>query len=275
MLKILIFLIISFSSGAAQSVIEGIVVDSEDQPLSSANIYLQGTVRGAASDEQGYFRINNIPSGQYILVVSVIGYQLKELPLEVSGQPVRVGKIMMEAVALQSHPIVITASRYQQKIQDVPASIGNVSMKDLENRNSVTIDKALQYVSGLTLTGGQLSIRGSSGYSRGVGSRVMMLVDGIPYLTAATREANFVSIPIQQVDRIEIVKGAGSALYGSSALGGVINVINKKIETEPQLSFRTYGGLYAKSYYPEWQWTAATRFLAGSLTLRVHASSYE
>jgi iron complex outermembrane receptor protein len=145
----------------------------------------------------------------------------------------------------------------------VSVSIGNISAEELENRNTVTIDNALQYVSGLTLTGGQLSIRGSSGYSRGVGSRVMMLLDGLPYLTGDTHEANFVSVPTQQVDHIEIVKGAGSALYGSSALGGVINVINKKIEAKPQLNFRTYAGLYTKAYYPEWRWTDATRFLAG------------
>jgi len=262
MFKIIFCLFISVTV-SAQSLIEGRILDNNDEPVSGANIYLRGTVKGAASDDQGNFHISRVPDGRFILVVSVIGYQLMEIPLEVSGQNVDAGKIILQPVALQSQPIVVTASRYEQKIQDVPVSISNVSVRELESRNSITIDKALQYVSGLTLTGGQLSIRGSSGYSRGVGSRVMMLIDGIPYLTGATREANFVSVPVHEVDRIEIVKGAGSALYGSSAMGGMINVISKKIDTEPQLSFRTYGGIYAKSYYPQWQWTDATRFLAG------------
>jgi len=246
-----------------QSMIKGIIVDENDSPIAGANVYLKGTVMGAASDEQGQFQIAGAPRGQFSLVISMIGYKMKEVRIELNVDQLDVGPLQIDPVALQSQPIVVTASRYAQNLQDVPVSIGNVTVKELTDRNAITIDEALQYVSGITLTGDQINIRGSSGYSRGIGSRVMMLMDGIPYLTGDTRGANFESISTSEVERVEIVKGAGSALYGSSAIGGVINVINKKIEPDPFLTFRMYGGIYSDSYYPEWAWSDRSRFLAG------------
>jgi outer membrane receptor for ferrienterochelin and colicin len=90
-----------------------------------------------------------------------------------------------------------------------------------------------------------------------------MLVDGIPYMTGDTKEANFESLQINQIERIEIVKGAGSALYGSNAIGGVINVISKKIEPKPLTHIRLYGGFYTDPYYNEWEWSNRTRYLSG------------
>ena len=97
MFKIVVFLLFSVPL-IAQSLIEGRIVDSNDEPVSGANIYLKGTVKGAASDEQGNFRLSRVPGGRFILVVSVIGYQLTEVPLEVSGQTVDAGKIVLQPV---------------------------------------------------------------------------------------------------------------------------------------------------------------------------------
>ncbi len=262
-IKFCLFFFSICSLVTGQSVVRGIIVDEQGIPTEGANVYLKGTVMGAASDDQGRFQIADAPRGEYTLTISVIGYQLREIRIQLDENELDIGTLRIEAVALQSQPIVVTASRYAQKIQDVPVSMGNVTVRQLENRNTVTIDKALQYVSGLTLTGDQISIRGSSGYSRGVGSRVMMLMDGIPYLTGATKETNFESLSINEVERIEIVKGAGSALYGSSAIGGVINVINKKIGADPLLTFRMYGGFYSDAHYQEWKWSDRTRYLGG------------
>ncbi|RPH35163.1 TonB-dependent receptor, partial [bacterium] len=95
------------------------------------------------------------------------------------------------------------------------------------------------------------------------GSRVLLLVDGIPLLTGDTGELNFESIPTGQIERIEVVKGAASALYGSSALGGVINVITRRVPDEPETRVRTYGGMYAEPSFSRWDWGGGTRLLGG------------
>ena len=259
---LVVFLFLTYSV-LAQSVIVGTIVDEKTNPLESANVYLKGTVIGAASASDGKFQITKVPHGDFILIISMIGFQLHEIDVRIESDTLDLGKIGLQMSALQSQPIVVTAARHEQSIQDLSASVANVSAEEIAYRNSITIDNALQYVSGLNMTGNQINIRGASGYSRGLGSRVLMLVDGIPYMTADTKGANFESLAANQIERIEIVKGAGSALYGSSAIGGVINVINKKIEVGSLFNFRIYGGFYSNTYYPEWEWSDQTRFLSG------------
>jgi len=259
----IIVIFVAIGSAFSQNVIVGKIVDAENNSLEAANVYLRGTIMGAATNSEGQFRIENVPIGQFVLTVSIVGYRLKEIPVSIGDMTGDLGTIQLESSALQSQPIVVTAARHQQSLQDVSTSIGNITEKEIEYRNAITIDDALKYESGLNLTGSQVNIRGSSGYSRGIGSRVLMLVDGIPHMTADTKEANFESLQINQIERIEIVKGAGSALYGSSAIGGVINVISKKIESEPSTNIRVYGGVYSESYYKEWEWSERTRYLSG------------
>jgi iron complex outermembrane receptor protein len=259
----IIIIIVSVSSAGSQNVIAGKIVDAHDKPLEAANVYLSGTIMGAATNSEGQFKIQDVPAGEFIVTISIIGFQLKEIPISIDKKIKELGTIQLESIALQSQPIVVTAARHQQSLQDVSMSMGNISDKEIEYRNAITIDDALKYQAGINLTGSQLSIRGSTGYSRGVGSRVLMMVDGIPYMTADTKETNFESLQINQIERVEIVKGAGSALYGSSAIGGVINIINKKIESQPLLNVRLYGGFYSDPHYDEWKWSTRKRYLSG------------
>jgi len=90
-----------------------------------------------------------------------------------------------------------------------------------------------------------------------------MLVDGVPYIAGDTQGMVFESMAMNQIERIEIVKGAGSALYGSSAIGGVINVITRPISEAPELGLKMYGGLYSDPYYKEWRWSEKSRYLHG------------
>ncbi len=127
------------------------------------------------------------------------------------------------------------------------------------------MDDALRYVPGVNMLQDQVNIRGSSGYSRGVGSRVLLLLDGLPYLTGDTGEIHWETLPVGEVERVEIVKGAGSALYGSSALGGVINVLTRPLPDKPVLRIRVFSGIYDKPPYKEWAWWSKPRFKSGVL----------
>ena len=265
-LRVIIVILFSGLSGlfAQTASIQGQVVDRFKKPLSDANIYLAGTILGSASDEGGNFKINRVPAGQFILKFSMIGYKQKDTTLTIkTGVSVDLGLIFLEETALQSQPIVVTASKYEQNIQDIPLSISIVTAQEINYRNTTKIDEALKYVSGVNMNRDQVNIRGSNGYSYGVGSRVMLLIDGIPYITGETQGLMFESIPVNQIERMEIQKGAGSALYGSNALGGVINILTKPIREEPEVNIRFYGGLYDSPYYEQWKWSEKSRFLHG------------
>ncbi|MBI3586291.1 MAG: TonB-dependent receptor [Ignavibacteriales bacterium] len=247
--------------------ISGKVTDAETQnPLAGANVIIKGTFLGAVTNTHGEFKIYKVPVGTYTIEASLIGYQRKLF----SGIIIKQGEeyslsLQLLPAEIQEKEIVVTASRREQGLQEVPVSVSTVTAKTIAERNNITLDDALRYVPGVNLMQDQINIRGSTGYSRGVGSRVLLLLDGLPFITGDTGEINWEAIPTHQVERIEVVKGAGSALYGSSALGGVVNVITKDFSQSPELRFRLFSSLYDKPRYAEWQWTDKPRFNSGAM----------
>lgn len=266
--RILLLPLLCFSvhlAWPAGGTIMGRVVSGVDhEPLPGVTVLLEGTVRGTSTNLRGEFRLTGIPAGQHTVVFSMVGYQRvtrADVTVE-EGKDASVDVTMTQTV-IPTEQIVVTASKRAQSLQDVPVSISILDASEIRQRNALTIDDALRYIPGVNITGFQVNVRGSSGYSRGAGSRVLMLVDGVPFITGDTGELNFESIPVGQVDRIEVVKGASSALYGSSALGGVINIITKPIPETPETIIRTYGGLYNKPSFAQWQWSDKNRGFNG------------
>lgn len=249
--------------GAEAGQIHGKVVDEDNQPIFGVNVVLKGTVLGSATNNEGYFSISDVPFGDFTIAVYYIGYRELEVQLSMHEADHDLGTIRLSPSALDTDPIVVTASKYEQRTQDISVSIASLSKKDLSYRNSITVGDALKYVSGVNMNSTQVNIRGSSGYSYSVGSRVLMLLDGVPFITGDTGEINFESIPTHLIQRVEVLKGAGSALYGSNALGGVINVITKDISPRPSLYAKFYGGIYSEPFYEEWKWSDRDRFLNG------------
>jgi outer membrane receptor for ferrienterochelin and colicins len=245
--------------------IAGRVTAKEDTGgLAGATVVIQGTNRGTTTAPDGRYRIEDVPPGNYAVAFSLVGYRREvRYGIRVEDGKEAVVDVALTQAPVQTEQVVVTANKREQSLQDVPISISIMDATQIQQRNNLTVEDALRYVSGVNVTGGQVNIRGSSGYSRGAGSRVLMLLDGVPFITGDTGELNFESIPVGEIDRIEIVKGATSALYGSNALGGVINIITKPIPETPETYVRAYGGLYNKPSYPEWKWSTKNRFYNG------------
>ncbi len=240
------------------------LTDGQSEPLVGAVLFVQGSVRGTTTNIKGEYRIAGLAPGTYTLVVSLVGYQR----FTRSGIVVEDGRETTAHFSLESSPVqfdqvVVTASKRPQSLEEVPISLSILDANEIRQRNALVLDDALRYIPGVNMTGFQVNIRGSSGYSRGAGSRVLMLLDGIPFITGDTGELNFETIPVGQVDRIEVVKGASSALYGSNALGGVINVITKEIPERPSTHVRLFGGVYDQPSHDQWKWTSKSRFVQG------------
>ncbi len=215
-----------------------------DSALARATIFVQGTLLRALTDSHGGYRLLVRP-GTYSVRATALGYAaaardgLRVTP----GDTVR-ADFALERQVLTLPGLVVTASREEQQHAESPASIAVIPQADLKNRSVVTLAQALPYAAGATYAGGQFDIRGAAGLSGGVGSRVLLLLDGHPLLTGDTGELDFEALPVLGVQRIEIVKGPYSALYGSNALGGVINIVTSPVPDRPQLAARAYLGAY-------------------------------
>ena len=181
--------------------------------------------------------------------INALGYRDTTLTMRDSTA---VQIVYLETNTTERGQVVVTALRHLSTEQEVPVSTVVTRGGELESHNPVGLDNALRYLPGVTMAEDQLSIRGSSGYSRSVGARVLLMLDGTPFLAADNGDMKLDAIPLLAVDRIEIVKGAGSALYGSNALGGIINVITRDPEIGKSV-INTYGGFYDEPKYPEWQ----------------------
>lgn len=260
------FILIFFSSIAFPQTfsIIGNVTDLSGNPIAGVNVYIAGDKRGAATDGKGSYEIKNIPAGVYDLIFSIVGYKSKILNITVDANLKL--DIQLETAPIQSDQVVITAGKYEQKLSELPVSAELIPAEKLSEKNLVNLKEALRYIPGVNMVEDQISIRGSSGYSRGAGTRVLVAIDGIPFYTGDTGEIIWEAVPVNQIQRIEVIKGSASSLYGSTAIGGVINIITREIPDEPVTYIRTLFGIWAKPSYQEWDWSGEFRNYYG-LTL--------
>jgi iron complex outermembrane receptor protein len=246
--------------------ITGKVVDQNLKPLPGVNVVLLNTNIGAATDELGKYKIENLSPGIYTIEFSVLGYEkFKKQKVIVQNNSITLDVTLIEAAILTGE-VLITAGKYEQKKSDLTVSTEIISGEELRERNFSNLEDAVRYVPGVNMTEDQVSIRGSSGYSRGTGSRALLAIDGLPFYTGDSGEIVWEMIPTLEIRRVEIIKGASSSLYGSSAIGGVINSITRDISEKPITIFNGFYGVYDKPYYDEWNWSGERRPFNG-LTL--------
>ncbi len=215
-----------------------------DSGLARATIFVQGTLLRTLTDARGAYRIR-VPPGTYTVRAAALGFAAAtQAGVHVSPGDSARADFALERQVVALPGLVVTASREEQQRSESPASIAVIPQADLSRRSVVTLAQALPYASGATYAGGQFDIRGAAGLSGGVGSRVLLLLDGHPILTGDTGELDFEALPVLGVQRIEIVKGPYSALYGSNALGGVINIVTSPVPDRAELTARAYLGAY-------------------------------
>ncbi len=236
----------ALAAQGSTATVTGVVTDSETgRPLEGATVYLTTTQLRSATRQTGEYRLAGVPPGRYAVRVALIGYQSAEraeVMLD-SGEARRLDFALVRAL-IDIPGIVVTASRGEERPEDSPASVAVLARDAVVRRGAMTIDQALPFVPGVIFNNGQVDIRGASGIAGGVGSRVLMLLDGHPILTADGGEVDFNAVPLLDLDRVEIVKGAYSALYGSNALGGVVNTITTPIGREPETVVAAHVGYY-------------------------------
>ena len=148
--------------------------------------------------------------------------------------------------------VSVTATKTERKVSDVPASINIITQKDIENSVALSANEILKNVAGINIRNsmGLMSVSTTNKiYMRGFGgsdARSLLLVDGVPMNDPYTGAAEWNQIPMSSIKRIEVVKGSGSSLYGSNAMGGVINIITKKPKEQKTDFTLSYGSMNTK-----------------------------
>ncbi len=257
---LLLLLLLVLSAGTSvlaqdARTVRGYVTDrATGEVLPGVTIRVEGTRLGAVTNKEGRFQINDVPLGPVRLRASLLGYANEDVGITLFADgPSKDVIFTMLPTGLQTDEIVVSAGRRVQAVQDVPISVSSLTQADLVQRGITQVDQALRYVSGVSVVGDQVNIRGASGFAFGVGSRTMVLLDGFPLISGDNGDIKFDVMPVGDVERIEVVKGAGSALYGTGALGGVVSMFTGSPTEELKVAGRLYGGLYTDLRHPTWQ----------------------
>ncbi len=234
-------------------VVQGRVVDEAGLAVPGVNILITGTDSGTASDTEGRYRLGLPSAGTFVLRFSSIGFHDRLETIRVGDSDELLLDVQLKERVLLGDEIVVTASRQEQAALNVPVSVSVLSADDLTRRNTVVLDDALRSVSGVTVLGNQINVRGSSGFAYNTGSRVLLMLDGMPLLTPDSDGVPLEVLPASEIEQIEVLKGPGSALYGSGALGGVINVITRKMPDKPETSIRSFAGVWDPVRHKVWR----------------------
>jgi len=253
-------ILIVAASHAGAATITGVITGGNGEPLPYAPVQLlpidsSAVPTGVHADSAGAFRLTGVAPGRYLVRVHYVGHTPWERAVTLNGgtPPLR---IVLPTSEIRSEDVVVTASRRPEATSAASVSIDVVSTEELNYRNATTVDQALETANGLqvfrshSVATNTVSIRGSSDVlGGGVGNRVLLLVDGRPALLPTSGGQAWSLLPLGAVERVEIVKGALSALYGSNAMGGVINLITR----EPERAQTTLSGRYGFYQKPsEW-----------------------
>jgi outer membrane receptor protein involved in Fe transport len=221
---------------------------------------VQATVKigdkATVTDIDGKYKIDLDKTGDYKVLVSFIGFNNLEKNVQITeGGVTGLDFYLFEGNTLLN-TTTVTAGKFEKPLGEVTVSMDVLKPQLLENVNTRRLDDVLQKVPGVNIIDGQANIRGGSGWSYGAGSRVLLLVDDIPALQADAGFPNWTDIAVENIEQVEIVKGAASALYGSSAMNGIINVRTGFAKSEPETRFSTqYTGFLAPKDKAKKWWT--------------------
>ncbi|GDX51627.1 hypothetical protein LBMAG27_06740 [Bacteroidota bacterium] len=248
----LFFLFVSANLFAQTGSIRGTITDeSSDEAL--IGVTVSSGANGVVSDDAGNY-IFSLPSGTQTIKFSFVGYETLEKQVIIqAGDTIKLN-IELVTNAKELGTIVVSSSRYEKKISEETVSMEVIKPSFIENTNSIDMKEAINKAPGVNIIDGQANIRGGSGYSYGAGSRVLVLVDDVPQLAADAGDVKWDFLPLENLDQVEIIKGAASSLYGSSALNGVINIRTNYPTSVPKTQINFYQGIYQNPKRKEIIW---------------------
>lgn len=232
--------------------IEGHVFDAQTQePIAYASVGIKGTTIGTVSDNEGNFVFRKLKPGNYTLVVSFVGYEKVEKQISViEGKSVH-AHIELKQTKIMMNEVVISASRMETSKKEAPVIVNVLSEKTFEQTNAQDISQALGFQSGVRVEYNcqncgfpQVRINGMEG------PYTQILIDSRPVLSSLAGVYGLEQIPVNMVERIEVVKGGASALFGSNAIAGTINLITKE-PLYPTFSIATDAQLVGMNTYSQ------------------------
>ncbi|MDA0890444.1 MAG: TonB-dependent receptor [Bacteroidetes bacterium] len=211
-----------FEAAKAQKISGTITDATTKEALIGVNIVLTNG-GGTSTDIDGKYLLQ-IAEGEQKITFKYIGYEDIVKTITVQKNESKTLNIALSPSTKQLGTVVVSAGRFEQKIEEITVSMEVIKPSLIENKNTTDIQTVMDQIPGVNITDGQANIRGGSGWSYGAGTRVLVMVDDMPLISGDAGQVQWKLIATENINQVEVIKGAASALYGSSALNGIINI---------------------------------------------------
>jgi len=242
------------SGGVHMTEVSGVVTDFQTrEPLIGVTVCDKNDPsKGTVTDFDGHYTILVDTRKPTMLSFSYVGYDTETRSVNSLTKVLNVPLLTHNEIL---DDVVVTAGRFEQRSTDVTVSMEVLKPQALRSQAPTDLSATLQTLPGVEIIDKQPSIRGGGGWTYSVGSRCQVLMDGMSILNPKTGEINWNNVPLENVGQVEVIKGASSVLYGSSALNGVINVRTQRPGLKPETKISGYVGIYDN--YKDYAYTGA------------------
>ena len=249
-----LFLILSNFSIAQNGKITGVVRDEKGVALpGAAVIYRKDVTIGSLTDDKGRYTLE-VPAGICRLICRFTSMNPDTLTVQVfENQTVNLD-IVLTSFIKELKQIDVKVGRFDKPIEEQTVTMIVLKPELIENKNTRSIETALDQTPGLNILDGEPQIRGGSGFTFGVGSKVSVIVDDMPMLSGDAGKPEWGFIPVENISQIEVIKGAASVLSGSSALSGSIHIRTAYPTSKPLTKINVYSGAYSTPNHPNAKW---------------------
>lgn len=244
-----------------KGIVKGIVTDKTTQEPLHGVYVIYGKELVSSTDIDGKYFIRT-DSGSVNILFQFIGYKPVTKSFFLRSNDTIVLDITMEMEFHEIDQIVVSADRTEQKVSELTVSMDVIKADFLSKSHITDAQELINKTPGIEVLDGQASIRGGSGFSYGVGSRVLALADGLPMMAADGGNIRWNFLPLENLSQVEIIKGASSVLYGSSGLNGIINFKSADATNVPVTLFFTEAGIFDKPKNKEWVWWNTPRIFS-------------
>jgi len=206
-----------------------------------ASVALKGTTIGTATDETGHFQLINLPVGDHTVVVTMVGYETKEEKVRIQKHTTIELKFELEEDVLHLEEVVVSADRSEQKRTEAPVMVNTIGPKIFHSTQSQTIGEGLNFSPGLRLENNCQNCGFSQVRMNGMeGPYSQILINSRPIFSGLAGVYGLELIPSNMIERVEVVRGGGSALFGGNAIAGTVNIILKDPSTNSYEAGATY-----------------------------------
>lgn len=244
-------------------VVSGRIADNSTHEALAGVYVIYGRHLGTTSDDNGLFSFKT-SAGKKTIVFHLIGYGTISKEIDVSPDDTLRLDVEMEMKVKEIEQIVVSAGKTEQKIAELTVSLNIIKPSFLSGNHIVDAQEIINKTTGIEVMDGQASVRGGSGFSYGAGSRVLALIDGLPMLSADAGNIKWQFLPLENLSQIEVIKGASSVLYGSSALNGIINFRTADATNIPETQFFLETGVFGKPGNRDWIWWDTPRVFSSA-----------